>query len=243
MSRIHFTTLLVNTLLATQLWAVDYDQIDRSIAKEPAYLGKPEYALLVFGPECRGRVWVVVDGDAIYLDRNGDGDLTAADERFKTWNDCKDIVIPDTDGKTRYLITKLRVYRGKEMKWPPSVMAWVEIRGALQYQQYCDARLGTTAPEAAIAHFDGPLAIGPSTYNWKVPPETVLTTGDKPGELQAFVGTMSERHQCWVAVVSHTSTEKCSFADGVRPKVTVEFSAKEPGGPPITEHYTLDGFC
>ena len=96
---------------------------------------------------------------------------------------------------------------------------------------------------AALAHFHGPLTIGPSTVAWKVPPDTVLTTGNKPGELQAHIGTMSERHRCWVVVVSHTSPEACSFADGVRPKVTIEFPAKEPGAPAIIEHYSLDGFC
>src|SRR5262249_31115113 len=36
----------------------------------------PKYALLVFGPEAKTRVWLVQDGDALYVDRNGNGDLT-----------------------------------------------------------------------------------------------------------------------------------------------------------------------
>ena len=76
-----------------------------------------------------------------------------------------------------------------------------------------------------------------------MPPETALTRGEKPGELRAMIGTMSERHQCWVVVVSHTSAEACSFADGVRPKLTIEFPSEDPGAPPITEHYSLNGFC
>jgi hypothetical protein len=31
---------------------------------------------LVFGPEARTRVWLVQDGDTLYVDRNGNGDLT-----------------------------------------------------------------------------------------------------------------------------------------------------------------------
>ncbi len=243
MPRMISAILLAAILLVAPLWAVDYDQIDRSLAKEPTYRsGKPEYTLLLFGPEAR-RVWVVIDGDSVYLDRNGDGDLTAANERFANSDDCKGIEISGRDGKTRYVITRLNVHRDKDNKWPPFVMAWVEIHGPPEYQQYCDARLGKTPRDAAIAHFHGPLAIGLSTYNWKVPPETVLTTGDKPGELQAFVGTMSERHHCWVAVVSHTAAEKCSFGDGVRPQVTIEFAAADSGEPAIVEQYTLDGFC
>src|SRR6516225_5854504 len=52
-------------------------KVDRSIAKEPVYQTKaPKYALLVFGPEGKDRVWLVLDGDTLYVDRKGNGDLT-----------------------------------------------------------------------------------------------------------------------------------------------------------------------
>ncbi len=88
MPRTLCVVLLVDLLLAVPAGAVDYDRIDRSIRAEPTYSGKPEYALLLFGPEARRRVWVVLDGETIYVDRNGDGDLTAADERFAKADDC-----------------------------------------------------------------------------------------------------------------------------------------------------------
>jgi len=57
-------------------------KVERTIAKEPAYQSKaPRYCLLVFGPEAKFRVWLVQDGDALYVDRNGNGDLTEAGER------------------------------------------------------------------------------------------------------------------------------------------------------------------
>jgi hypothetical protein len=63
--------------------AVDLTKIDRSLGKEPAYQSKtPQYCLLVFGPQAQVRVWLVLDGDALYLDRNGNGDLTDAGERL-----------------------------------------------------------------------------------------------------------------------------------------------------------------
>jgi hypothetical protein len=50
--------------------------------KEPAYHTKaPLYALLVLGPETKDRVWLVHDGDTLYVDRNGDGDLREAGKR------------------------------------------------------------------------------------------------------------------------------------------------------------------
>ena len=65
------------------LLAADALKIDRKIAKEPGYTTKsPRYGLIVFGPEAKDRVWVVQDGDTLYVDRNGNGDLTEAGEKL-----------------------------------------------------------------------------------------------------------------------------------------------------------------
>jgi RNA polymerase sigma factor (sigma-70 family) len=61
----------------------DLKQIDRTIALEPKYEKQPFYALLVFGPEAKKRVWLVVDGNTLYVDRNGNGDLTEAKKRIQ----------------------------------------------------------------------------------------------------------------------------------------------------------------
>ncbi len=235
---------LASAFAAVPLLAVDYDQVDRSIAREPNYQSdKPGYALFLFGQNAERRAWLVTDGEVVYLDRNGDGDLSAADERFAKSEDCKDIEIDDHDGNTKYVITQLRIHRDETGKYPPSVMAYVTIHGATEYKQYCDAQIGANAKDAAIAHFGGPLAIGPRTIDWKIPPTMKLTSGDKPADLYVMIGTMSDRHHCWVVVVSHEGQTQCSFPDGVRPLVTVEYSPKDPGGAAITREYTLEGFC
>jgi hypothetical protein len=61
----------------------DPPKIVRSnLVKEPAYRTKaPKYALLAFGPQGKDQVWLVLDGDTLYVDRNGNGDLTEAGER------------------------------------------------------------------------------------------------------------------------------------------------------------------
>jgi hypothetical protein len=61
--------------------AADLAKINRSIVKEPKYKTEPYYALVVIGPRAEKRVWLVVDGDTLYVDRNGNGDLTEANER------------------------------------------------------------------------------------------------------------------------------------------------------------------
>jgi hypothetical protein len=58
-------------------------KIDRSIAREPAYKAEPRYCLLAFGPRAEQRVWLVEDGDTLYVDRNMNGDLTDGGESFR----------------------------------------------------------------------------------------------------------------------------------------------------------------
>lgn len=57
----------------------DLSKVDRCLI-EPAGLVKPRYCLLVFGPRAKSRVWIVEDGETIYVDRNGNGDLREAGE-------------------------------------------------------------------------------------------------------------------------------------------------------------------
>ncbi len=71
-------------LIAGAAEAAELTRINRIIAKEPAYEGKPRYCLLVFGPEAKTRVWLVQDGGVLHVDRNANGDLTDADERVKS---------------------------------------------------------------------------------------------------------------------------------------------------------------
>jgi hypothetical protein len=73
--------IAVGLLLASPASAADLAMVDRALAKEPAYQTKtPTYCLLVFGTEAKTRVWLVVDGGTLYVDKNANGDLTEAGE-------------------------------------------------------------------------------------------------------------------------------------------------------------------
>jgi hypothetical protein len=234
--------------------AVDYDKVERKLTREPAYQSKkPRYALLLFGPQARLRVWVVLDGETVYLDRNGDGDLTGAGERFAKEADAKNVEILDPDGKTRYVLTSVvtdstlytpQARRERAAKGiPPTLMVNVTVKGPIEYQQYCDIQEMRDDPrQAQVAHFHGPLAVGPRTINWKLPPGLALQTGAEAPDLYAVVGTMSARHGCWVVVRTHEG-DKCAFPKGVRPVAEVEFPAKTPGRPPVKRKYELNQFC
>jgi hypothetical protein len=69
------------TIFAVPASAADLTKVDRKIAVEPAYRSKPKYCMLVFGPQARTQVWLILDDDTLYVDRNGNGDLTEASEK------------------------------------------------------------------------------------------------------------------------------------------------------------------
>jgi hypothetical protein len=56
--------------------AVDFDKLDRRILKEPTYQSKPLYGLALLGPDATTRVWLALDGERLYVDKNCNGDLT-----------------------------------------------------------------------------------------------------------------------------------------------------------------------
>ena len=81
-SHLSLTLALAVASAVSTLAADDLTNIDRTLRKEPTYQTKaPKYCLLVFGPQATTRVWLVQDGDALYVDRNGNGDLTEEGER------------------------------------------------------------------------------------------------------------------------------------------------------------------
>jgi hypothetical protein len=145
--------------------AAELSQIDRTIAKGPKCQSKPKYCLLVFGLDAKTRVWLVLDGDVLYVDRNGTGNLTGEDEKVPRGNAqgqvpgsfaCGDIV--DVDGKTRYLeLTVSGTSEEGEMSVEINLdgkhgqSAGVDANGHLQF---ADSPRG-----APIIHFDGTLTM------------------------------------------------------------------------------------
>lgn len=79
--------------LGMQLSPIKFEEVPREIGKLPTLRSpKPLYALFLFGLKGEARVWCVLDQsnpnetayDVLYIDRNANGDLTEADERFAT---------------------------------------------------------------------------------------------------------------------------------------------------------------
>jgi len=167
--------------------AVDLNKIDPTIAKEPVYHSKaPTYCLLVFGHEAKTRVWLVLDGDVLYVDRNGDGDLTQGDECCKPaqpplggrWHDYVIGDIIDLDGRTKYADLRLRATKGGEAILSVRAYGGHKQKAGLDEESLRFADRPKTAP---IVHFGGPLSIRVRPFK--------LVRGKTDAEILAEMGT------------------------------------------------------
>jgi hypothetical protein len=231
MSRIMCVTLLVLTLVMGRASAdVDLTKVDRSIGKEPAYQSKtPGYCLLVFGPDASCRVWVVQDGDRLYVDATGTGDLTGEGKRLAVGKPApgKELTIgtvpisgkrvaPKTTLKLSVVNNRKRVAIGVDCS---SEGLPVEVTGI---------SFGDSPKTAPIIHFQGPLSLFPNH------PHTVKR--GKEEELMVFVGTRGLGES--VTRILHERVP-----EDVHPVAEIEFPAKEAGGKPIRRKVVLNQRC
>ncbi len=178
--------VVVIALSWPRLWAADLTKIERGIVKEPAYQkGAPRYCLAVFGREAQTRVWLILDGDTLYVDRNADLDLTAANERVRGK--------PQPDGQRSFpsvaidpkpgvpADTRREVWAGPDLTFvycrtpnQPWQRAVVDSQGYLKFSDKPQ-----TAP---VLHFYGPLTMGLRFDNQ-------FKRRSKPEELDVMVGT------------------------------------------------------
>jgi hypothetical protein len=184
--------------------ATDLTKIDRTIAKQPVYQTKtPKYCLLVFGPEAKLRVWLVLDGNVLYVDRDANGDLTGLDKRMEIKGKVfESASLRLADGKIPFSFLQLRVkdkgrvelslarkvafaHRKKgggflsQMVGPSDISsrAWANNLEEFDFQ------FADRPQDAPILHFDGPLTLKPTDA------KQVFVRGDKPAQFAVMVGT------------------------------------------------------
>jgi hypothetical protein len=210
--------------------AADLTKIDRTIAKEPTYKNKPKYCLLVFGPEAKFRVWLVIDGDTLYVDRNGNGDLTEPGEavtrppggQFAAGTITEPNGIQHTKLQLQVIqagsfVIAIRI-EGKRLEC-------VQVEGPCRGASPPGSRLFADHPrDAPIVHFNGPLTMKVVYHEgvWDVP-----ARGERVVEVVAWLGTPG------LGEGTFASINTAEFSERPRPTVEIEFPNKAPGGKPL----------
>jgi hypothetical protein len=172
-----WTSLFFLGFCAHLAFGQDTGKIDRRITKEPRYESKsPWYCLLLFGPEGKTKVWMVLDGKKLYVDRNANGDLT--DDGESLTSDDNSFNIPDVggkDGKTKYTDLRLNWGPSPVTGGDPEVNLSLRLRvGNLEQYAFVKAR-ATKPDQAPVIHVDGPLQIELRIQPYK--PQQHLTRG------------------------------------------------------------------
>jgi len=95
-----FSSAPLLAMIGISAWSVvsaeNTADTDKTIAHEPKYQSDaPKYCLLIFGQEAKVRVWLVLDGDILYVDRNGNGDLTGAGNKIDKFEESNNEYFPD----------------------------------------------------------------------------------------------------------------------------------------------------
>jgi hypothetical protein len=207
-----FSVLLVTGTIAHSAPGTDLAKIGRTIAKEPVYKTRPQYCLLVFGAEAAFRVWLVQDGENLYVDRNGNGDLTEPGERVAwTSKDCQAGLVTSPGGKRRYQLSLRKYANGLRLT--------VVTEGKQRFlvgDPDVEALVFADRPsEAPVVHIGGPLAIDLSYYQSLALRVRVGAPGSGKGAFAALV------------------------LPDIVPVAQIEFPSRTPGAPPLVARATL----
>jgi len=256
--------LLAAACLAAEPAAVDLAKISRAIGKQPPYRAEPHYALLVFGPRAQHRSWMVMDGDdVLYFDRNGNGDLTDAEDRIECDRAATDrIKLPGSRSHSAMHVFPIGVVAGVKLElefwvrnrayvptddwhkqvehernvnnWENSTL-WRVTEKAGQAQN--PVLLTATPADAQITHFGGPLVFA---FKWdekqKLEPWPKRTTFD------VHIGTRSlpPKNCPYELFAPLTELEPPRH---LHPTAVFKFPPRTAGGPPVELVVDLDQRC
>jgi len=231
--------------------AADLAKIDRTLVREPVYRFKPKYCLLVFGPEAKARVWLVLDGDVLYVDRNANGDLTeegkrvvgksvnAGSERRSTDGlpdglefDAGEIT--ETDGKAWHRLTA-SVRRDNNGRWEITKLSSSSaIEFVREQRTEGSFPLADRPQDAPFVHFDGSFTLAPRRDRGVVRAPNGQWH-QSASDLHVLLGTPVRGKDC----DSFVRTWMRYPGPSVRPVAEIEFPGKDPGGKPIKAQVTL----
>jgi hypothetical protein len=258
--------LMLLALSSAAAAAVDLTNIERRIAREPAYRSKPKYCLLVLGPEAKKRVWLVQDGATLFVDRNGNGDLTEPGEKVaaEKSDDAEEgeynFKAGDlSDGSRLHkelTLSVMKIDRLAEredavkalLKKNPTARGYclfleVEIPGRKgtatggRVQQGTSLVDGTGVLQFAERPQDAPILHFGGPWQVRLSDKHRLTI-ERESDMTLCVGSpgVGVGTFTWINYENVIPTDKY-------PTVEIVYPPKRPGDPPLREHYELKQRC
>jgi hypothetical protein len=202
----------------------DLRNIDRSIGKEPAYESKPKYCLVVFGPEAKSRVWLVLDGQALLTSGNN-GELTKhglSGSRFT-------VRVP---GIAQDFLVEVIRREGEAV----GVMVQCDLKLELARRQATEgmALLGDSPKSAPVIHLDG-------SYTSTLRERGVIQKGQwvrdagENASLDVYIGSnvLQDEGKAFIR------TWWVFPVDKIRPVADIEFPNQDPKAEPLKIRVTL----
>ena len=212
----------------------------------------------MLGPEARTRIWLVLDGTTLYVDRNGNGDLTEDGEKVSGTKGDQAIVeeavytfavgeLRDGDRRHRNVtlivtgLSSASKAKTAASSSPRSLSFRLRMEAEIpgfpgatkdgHVLQMADSPQFADRPrEAPILHFAGPL--------------TVVVSGqptfrvNREMELYLGLGTPGRGKETTV----YTAYEG-AVPPAVYPRAEIAFPAQKPGDPPVKMIYELKSRC
>ncbi len=224
----------------------DLSKVDRTIANEPSKLSKPRYCLMVFGPRAEVRVWMIKDGERLYVDRNGNGDLTEPDEsfapterrEFNTMQDGKPAPYRQlkydvgdlTPAHTARKHTRLEITQYQIGDAPPDVVLSVFVDGSIKEYAGWSPLFHESRERAGIVHFGGPISVQPIRY------KSISRSAASP-ELHLRFGTPGLERTTFASLAYEVVPES------IHPSAEIEWPRADPNAAPIRTTVILSGRC
>lgn len=201
--------MLVVAMLSSLAQATDLEKLRTQLKTEPEYASeKPGYVLLVFGESSHLRVWIVVDEEFVYIDRNSNGDLTEEGERISVaekhdidtpnglFRESRRYLlgdIPQSDAHPTYKKITLQQFRGVTDKFlavtpddnrrKELLSKYPHLGGQINveiddFKQNAGPDFLTVQENASIVHFDGPFFLSNSENHGQTQEVHVDTTNN-----------------------------------------------------------------
>jgi hypothetical protein len=219
--------------------AIDATKVDRALVKEPRYETRaPKYCLVVLGPEAH--VWLVLDGETMYVDRNGNGDLTEAGERIAGSPVLLTGLLRPGQAEPKSL-----TYRSLAMKgWSVEVLVidGVPIQVDVTDEGRKRTFTGYHDEQGPLRFADRPAgapiihAAGRLVMDLDEKAHEPLRRGDKPTNLMTTIGVPGSGPGSFAVIHCEDVPKE------LHPVAEVEFPRKG-GGPPVRARYVLGQRC